>query len=196
MQSEKKCYLGIDVSKLWFDISMICVIDHQKEQMVTDRFDNSSEGLMLFGKWLKKHGVPSDENTLVVIENTGVYHRLIWEYCSHHNLNLHIGNAAQIKWSLGITRGKDDITDSQRLCNYCYRHKDELKATPALDPVFIELKDLMTARTRLIVQIKSIEVYLKELKLSNSKEVQKIMEQAHKAALSGLGKSLLQIEEE
>lgn len=196
MQSKKKCYVAIDVSKLWFDISVISVIDNKKEPMITDRFDNSSGGLVFLNKWLKKHGVPAGENTLVVIENTGVYHRLIWEYCSNHNLSIHIGNAAQIKWSLGITRGKDDVTDSQRLCNYCYRHADELKATPALDPVFLQLKDLMTARTKLLAQIKSIEVYLKELKLSNSKEVQKIMEQAHKAALSGLKKSLLQIEEQ
>src|SRR5829696_430789 len=196
MQIEKKCYFGIDVSKLWFDISLISVIDNQKAPMITDRFDNSSEGLVLLDKWLKKHQVPFGENTLVVIENTGVYHRLIWEYCSHHNLNLHIGNAAQIKWSLGITRGKDDATDSKRLCTYCYRHADELKATPALDPVFIQLKDLMTARSRLLKQINSIKVYLKELKLFNSKEVQKVIEQAQKAAWSGLQKSLLQIQGE
>lgn len=196
MQTNTKCYVGIDVSKLWFDVSFISVINHLKQAMVTQRFDNTSAGLTLMGRWLKSHDVPMNQDSLVVIENTGVYHRLIWQYCSTNNLPIHIGNAAQIKWSLGITRGKDDVTDSQRLCSYCYRHAEDLKTTPVLDPAFIQLKDLTTARSRLLSQIRSIEVYLKELKLSNSKELQKIMEQSHKAALSGLSKSLLQVEEQ
>jgi len=196
MQTERKCYLGIDVSKLWFDVSLTTVTDLQKQAMITDRFENTVAGLSLMGKWLKRHQVPMNADSLVVIENTGVYHRLIWEYCSSKGLPIHIGNAAQIKWSLGITRGKDDVKDSQRLCDYCYRHADKLKATPVLDPAFIQLKDLITARGRLLAQLNSMNVYLKELKSSNSKEVQRLLEQTHKAALEGLKKSLLQVEEQ
>jgi transposase len=164
--------------------------------MVMEKFDNTTLGLTAMNQWLKGHKVPMNHSTLVVIENTGVYHRLIWEYCTKKNLSLHIGNAAHIKWSLGITRGKDDITDSQRLCSYCYRHSDELKATPILDPVILQLKDLMTARTRLIGQINSTKVYLRELKQSNSKEAHSAMEKAHKAALDGMAKSLVLIEKQ
>lgn len=49
MQRERKCYLGIDVSKLWFDVSFISVIDHQKQAMITDRFENTMAGLALMG---------------------------------------------------------------------------------------------------------------------------------------------------
>ena len=196
MQIEKKCFIGIDVSKSWIDLSLMVILDGVKQDMITQKFDNHSEGFKLLDQWLKRHGVPFNDSTLVVIENTGVYHRLIWQYCTEKGLSLHIGNAAGIKWSLGITRGKDDVTDSQRLCSYCYRHADELKATPVLDPVILQLKDLMTARTRLIKQITSTRVYLKELNLSNSKEVQKAIEKAHKAALDGMKKSLDLIEEQ
>src|SRR5690606_14368819 len=150
MKKERKCYLGLDVSKLWFDVSVLIVTANQKEPMLTQRFNNSASGLELMDHWLGKLQVPKDERSLLVIENTGVYHRLIWEYCSAHHLPLHIGNAAQIKWSLGITRGKSDVTDSQRLCTYCYKHAEDSKATPVLNPVFLKLKDLMTARSRLL----------------------------------------------
>ena len=30
----------------------------------------------------KSKGVSFDENSLLVIENTGVYHRMVWEYCN------------------------------------------------------------------------------------------------------------------
>jgi transposase len=195
MNKEVKFYLGIDVSKSWFDISVMAVIDHQKQPMQTKRFDNTNEGLKQLDKWLKLGEVSFDENSLLVIENTGVYHRLIWEYCSTHSLPIYIGNAAHIKWSFGIARGKNDVIDSQRLCNYASKNADELKATAALNPVFIKLKDLMTCRVRLIEQTNSIKVHLGELKLSNTRETQQFMEQAHKAALKGIEKSIDQIEE-
>ena len=196
MKKQVRFYLGMDVSKFWVDITIMCVIDHQKQPVITERFDNDQAGLKLLDKWLKKHKVSFDNNSLLVIENTGVYHRLIWEYCSKHGLPLYIGNAAHIKWSFGIARGKNDKIDSQRLCTYAYKNADELKATPALNPVFIKLKDLMTSRSRLLAQQNSIKVYLKELKRSNSKETQQCIEEAHNAALDGIKQSLKTVEKQ
>lgn len=196
MKKQVRFYLGMDVSKLWVDIAIMCVIDHQKQPVISERFDNDQAGLKLLDKWLKKHKVSFDNNSLLVIENTGVYHRLIWEYCSKHGLPLYIGNAAHIKWSFGIARGKNDKIDSQRLCAYAYKNADDLKAAPVLNPVFIKLKDLMTSRSRLLAQQNSIKVYLKELKRSNSKETQQILEEAHKAALDGIKQSLKTVEKQ
>src|SRR4051812_21696564 len=112
MKQTTKFYMGIDVSKPFFDLSLLIVINHQKQPLVTNHFDNTAAGIKALHKWLKEQGVPFDENTLLVIENTGIYHRLIWRFCSDHNLPLHIGNAAHIKWSFGIARGKNDRIDS------------------------------------------------------------------------------------
>ncbi len=194
MEVSTKNYLGIDVSKPWFDVSLLPVIDHVKQPMITGRFDNSTEGMKLFKAWLKNHAVTCDENSLLVIENTGIYHRLIWSFCSKYNLQLHIGNAAHIKWSLGITRGKSDVIDSRRLCLYCCKQADELKATPALNPVFMKLKDLMSSRSRLVVQLHSTKNYLKEIQCTNDKALLSMLEKAHKAAIEGIRKSIGQIE--
>jgi transposase len=162
--------------------------------MITQRFDNTVLGMKLFKAWLKTNAINLDENSLLVIENTGVYHRLIWSFCSKYNLPLHIGNAAHIKWSLGITRGKSDVIDSRRLCLYCYKQADELKATPALNPVFMKLKDLMSSRSRLIAQLHSTKNYLKEIQCTNDKTLLPMLEKAHKAAIEGIKKSIEQIE--
>jgi transposase len=196
MKKEVKFYLGMDVSKLWFDITLMCVIDHKKQPTMGERFDNDAAGLKALHKWLKKHKVSFDENSLLVIENTGVYHRLVWEYCSANGLPLYIGNATHIKYSFGIARGKNDKIDSERLCTYAFKNAEELKATPVLNPVFLKLKDMMTARSRLLEQKNSIKVYLGEMKLSNSKETQLIIEQAHKAALEGITTSLKDVEKQ
>lgn len=195
MQVERKNYIGIDVSKLWFDVSLLVVVNHGKQPLVTERFDNTARGMKTFKTWLKLQQVSYDENSLLVIENTGVYHRLIWSFCSKHNLQLHIGNAAHIKWSLGITRGKNDVIDSQRLCMYCCKQADELKATPVLDPVFMKLKDLMSSRSRLVTQLHSTKNYIKEIQCTNDKALLSMMDKAHKAAIEGIKKSIVQIEE-
>ena len=194
MHTERKSYLGIDVSKLWFDVSLIAVVEHAKQPVITERFDNTPTGMKAFKKWLKLQKVSYDENSLVVIENTGVYHRLIWSFCSTCNLQLHIGNAAHIKWSLGITRGKNDVVDSKRLCMYCLKHSDELKATPPLDPVFMKLKDLMSSRSRLVSQLHSTKNYLNEIKCTDDKTLLTMLDKAHRAAIEGIKKSIEQIE--
>jgi transposase len=195
MQDLQKNYLGIDVSKPWFDVSLLIVVNHQKSPMLTERFDNSILGMKAFKKWLFTHAVSFDKNSLLVIENTGVYHRLLWSFCSKHHLQLHIGNAAHIKWSLGITRGKSDAIDSQRLCNYCFKQADELQATPALNPVFMKLKDLMSSRSRLVAQLHSTKNYIKEIQCTNDKVLLTMLDKAHKAALEGIKKSIVQLEE-
>lgn len=194
MLSTKQFYLGVDVSKPYFDASLMVVVDHLKHPVASRRFDNTSPGMNLFGKWLKTFGVTYDSNTLLVIENTGIYHRLLWSYCSHKKLPIHIGNAAHIKWSFGIARGKSDKIDSLRLCQYACKEADVLKASPALDPALLQLKDLMTARTKLLSQHNSIKTYIKELENINDAATQKILETSHQDALKGLESSIKKIE--
>lgn len=193
MNISRQAFIGIDVSKLHFDAALMIVDNHQKQPIITSRFDNTVPGLKTFGAWLRDHDVVA-EHTLLVIENTGIYHRQIWQFCGKHSIPVHIGNAAQIKWSLGIIRGKDDLTDSIRLCKYACKEADALKAAPALNPVLIRLKDLQTSRTRLITQLNSNLVYLRELKNINQKDDQKLLEQVYKTTIDGIRKSIKAIE--
>jgi transposase len=195
MQSINKFYLGLDMSKPYFDVSLLAVVNHQKQGVLSERFANDATGIKSFDKWLKKCKVSFDENSIVVIENTGIYHRLIWQYCAKTSLPIHIGNAAHIKWSFGIARGKNDKIDSQRLCQYACKHSDELKATPALNPGLLQLKDLMASRSKLLNQLNSNKSYLKELKAVNDKQVQAALEKAYKTAIAGLAKSIKDIEQ-
>lgn len=196
MKKQTCFFLGIDVSKQWFDISLMAVLNFQKQPMITERFLNTNEGLALLKKWLIAQNVKFDADTLLVIENTGIYHRLLWKFFSDNNIPIHIGNAAHIKKSFGIARGKNDKIDSQRLCSYAYKNDDELKATPVLNSVFLSLKDLITSRTRLKAQLGANKAYLKELKSINDQATQKMMEKAYKMAICGLKKSIAEIEKQ
>lgn len=194
MQNNSKYFIGIDVSKPFFDVALMPLINYQKQAIESAHFENTELGLKAFEKWLRKHKVSFDQNTVLVIENTGIYHRLLWAFCNKINLQIHIGNAAHIKWSFGIARGKNDKIDAIRLCKYACKEADELKMSKPLNPKLIQLKDLQTSRTRLLSQKNANETYLKELKSINDKVTQKALEQVYKTAIEGLTKSINAIE--
>lgn len=192
--NDTQFFIGIDISKPFFDAALMPVVQHQRKEAICAKFDNTLEGLKKFSKWLKSNKVVF-ENTLLVIENTGIYHRLLWAFCTKYHLPIHIGNAAHIKWSFGIARGKNDTIDSLRLCHYAFKEAEMLKAQPPLNPVVMQLKDLMTARTKLLSQINSLKTYLKELKNVNDIHIQLTIETAHKQAIEGMQTSLNNLEE-
>ena len=194
MDTSSSFYIGIDISKSWFDASLMAVINYSKQPMHTERFDNTKAGLKKFNQWLKKAKVAFNDQTLLVVENTGIYHRLLWQYCTDKKLPIHIGNAAHIKWSFGIARGKNDVIDSKRLCNYAFKESDILKAMPPLQASLMELKDLMSSRRKLVKQRSGIRQHLGELKTSNAKSVQATIEKAHKSAIEGINNSIKIIE--
>lgn len=192
----QKNYLGIDVSKLNFDVSLIAVINGRKQAVVISKFDNNTYGLKKFKSWLDDHHVSFDQNSLLVIENTGIYHRPIWNFCSTHLLPVFIGNAADLKWSFGIARSKNDKLDSIRLCEYAYKNHEDLKPTTALNRALITLKDLLSNRSKLLRQKNAIRQTLNELKVSNDKATQQLIQKLNKDALEGLKKSIRLIETE
>jgi len=194
MQNNIKYFIGIDMSKPFFDAAFMPVINHQKQAIQSAHFENSEIGLKSFQKWLKSHKVSFDKNTVLVIENTGIYHRLLWAFCNKINLQIHIGNAAHIKWSFGIARGENDKIDAIRLCKYACKELDELIMSKLLNSKLMQLKDLQTSRVRLLSQKNANQTYLKELNDINDKATQKALEQVYKTAIEGLEKSIIAIE--
>lgn len=188
--------MGMDVSKHWVDLALMKVVDHQKQPLTSARFDNSAAGMEALDGWLREQGVSFDHHSLLVIENTGVYHRPIWQYCTAAGLPLHIGNAAAIKWSLGLARGKSDGVDARRLCAYAYKEREDLRPTAHHNPELLQLKDLLRARSRLKQQAASIRVYLRELRHTSSADTQQLLEAAHGAALQGIKESIKAVEEQ
>jgi len=193
---KKKYFIGIDVSKHTLDVAFIVNELSSLSQPVWKQFNNTLQGLQQMKCWLAEMQVSLCDETIVVIENTGIYHRLLWQFFSHLQINLCIENAAQVKWSLGIARGKNDKVDSRRLALYAVRNADRLKPTPALHYVVMPLKDLLTVRNKLIVQTRSIETALKELKhVSTSSAETAALNKLLQPALKGLQQSLKQTEQ-
>ena len=62
MKPITKHFMGIDVSKPYFDLSLMKVINHQKENVLTRRFANTTAGIKAFHAWLIEQQVSFDEH--------------------------------------------------------------------------------------------------------------------------------------
>lgn len=45
-------FIGIDLSRPWFDASLLTVESGQKLPIKTERFDNNTKGIHSFERWL------------------------------------------------------------------------------------------------------------------------------------------------
>jgi transposase len=190
----KKFYVGIDVSKKTIDVAFIAQLGEQKTDPRWKVFDNTDPGFHQMKTWLKKEGVTLECNTIFVIENTGLYHRRLVSFCNRLQIQLCIENGAQVKWSLGIARGKSDKVDSRRLATYALRFADRLKPAAALHEGIQAVKDLITLRNRHITQLSALRSNLKELKLTSDLAAVKELEKIHKPLITATKNTILKIE--
>lgn len=191
---KKNYFVGIDVSKQTLDVAFIVAQNDEKTQPCWKVFDNDEQGLSALRTWLQSNHVPFNDHTLFVIENTGLYHRKLVNFCNKHQLQLCIENGAQVKWSLGIARGKSDKVDSRRLATYAVRFADRLKPAAALHEGIQAIKDLITLRNRHIVQLSSLRTHLKELKATTNPKAVKELEKIHLPLIRAMKAAIQKIE--
>jgi len=186
--------IGVDVSKLTLDVSLVLaegLLRHSRGSIV---IANTPEGLKELRIWLKQQRVVFNETTKVVMENTGMYHRLLVSWIKRWGFHYCVDNAARIKWSLGITRGKDDKVDSQRIAMYAAKNLQELHWNNASEERLMLLKDLLTTRETVLQQIQQLRVPLNERKQYLDEKLIQEMELLLSPALTGLKESLKKLD--
>lgn len=186
--------IGIDVAKLTLDVSLVFVDGHLRYARGSITIANTPVGLKELRRWLKKQGVGFNATTKVVMENTGIYHRLLVTWIKKEGFDYCVDNAARIKWSLGITRGKDDKVDSQRIAMYAAKNLQELRWNNASEERLILLKDLLTTRESLLQQIHQLRVPFNERKQYLDERQIKEMEKLLTPAIMGLKDSLKKLD--
>ena len=160
----KKYFIGIDLSKLTFDV----VIYDPKTQKAMKHFktNNDLKGFNTFIRKLKEMKIKLGE-AFVCLEYCGVYGLEIGFFMDG-KIDYCFCNPLHIKRSLGLTRGKSDKLDALKISRFCYLFRDELSPQKMPSDVMLKLKALMSERAR-IVKSKVIEKQvLNELKSSLS----------------------------
>lgn len=185
-----KFSIGIDLANLTFVAS---ILTHLNKAIITKLFNNDEEGFNQFVKWLKKNKVTA-ENSVIVMESTGVYSEKFCHYLYEKSYLICVENALKVKRAFGISPRKNDIIDSKRIAEYAFRFYDKLKFWKPSEQLIEQVKSLLSLREYLSIQVSSHMASLKALK---KKQVQsKFALDTHLSVINDFKKKVKAIEEE
>lgn len=141
-----KYFVGIDISKLTLDVALL------SNGTVIDLFQiaNSEKGVKDMLQLIQKDNKCSRRNTLFCAEQMGIYGKFLEMGLTKSRYRLCLEPPLQIKFSMGIQRGKSDALDAQRIATYAWQNHLQLKIWQPPRPVLEQLRALTTLRKRLV----------------------------------------------
>ena len=187
-----KHFLGIDVSKEFFDA--VLLLEDKKEQPIHNQFANDYKGIRALVKWLKEQG-STNENTLICLEHTGMYGKLIIKYLIRFNFSLWVEMSLRIIKSIGIQRGKNDKIDAERIALYALKNVESATIYKAPRQVVEKIRTLLSLRDKLTTQKTTLLRYENEM-ASFDPELTKLSKKYNKNTIVGMNKDLLNIEKQ
>jgi len=158
----KNLFIGIDFSKLKFDVSFFEI--GKMNEIYHCEFTNDKEGFSSLLKWIASLSTVKCEDWLFCGEHTGLYCVGLTEFLLKKNLFIWLENPLRIKRSSGIKREKSDKTDSREIAEYAYRYQDRARAYELPEKAFGELQLLLAFRERLVKNKVSLEVSGSEMR--------------------------------
>jgi len=185
-----KYFVGIDISKLTVDVSF----ESDNDQVTHLKLKNDLSGFQALGRILAESALHGT-NTLICMENTGLYHQALADYLLDANFTVWVENPTQIKWSIGIQRGKNDKVDSARILSYAKRNVDKLVTYRKKTHGLKQLADLLALRRRLITCEKTMKIPVGELIKSGSKEQAQLIDQLSLEPIRALKRQIKIVED-
>ena len=86
------------------------------------------------------------------MEHTGTYGLLFYGWLAQQGILFCVESGLHIKRSLGMTRGKNDAVDAERIADYALTHKAKLKPYEMPSPLLVKIKQLLTYREQMEAQ--------------------------------------------
>jgi transposase len=183
-------FLGIDVSKEYFDAAII--LNGDKTHRLHNQFTNDVKGLKELVKWLFSIDA-TNQNTLVCLEHTGMYSKIIIHHLLSKEFNLWVEMSLKIIRSIGVQRGKNDKLDAERIAFYAFKNQEEAQVYQPQRAVIEQVKKLMSLREHLLTTKAMLIRNTNELKRFEPK-LSKIHAKYSKATLKGIETDLKNIE--
>ena len=148
--------VGVDVSKITLDIFI-------KPFAMSLTISNDSKGFNQWWTEMKKVLQP-DCRVMVVMEHTGMYSSKFESFLKKLGVDYCKIPALEIKRSLGMTRGKNDKIDAERIAGYGWLRRDILTADTHLSKEIETLKHLLNLRLKIVRDRAGYVNRIKEMK--------------------------------
>jgi len=180
--------LGIDVSRNTLDVYSI----EAKEHIQIENNANGFKGLL---KWCKTFEIRL-EKAIVAMEYTGGYEYKLVQFLESKSISYIRIPGLAIKNSQGISRGKTDKLDAQRIARYTDERQKDLDPSNPLNHSIIELKDMMSLRKRLVRELAGYKASYKERMHMHPDKKNDSVTKIYKTRIAQNEKTLADMEEE
>jgi transposase len=191
MKKKFDYYIGMDVSKLTLDVTILYERENVTETMHY-KIENNEKSIAQFVKYkLCKYDL---KQLMFCFEDTGIYSMPLAYYLYDHELTYWQVPSVEIKRSKGIARGKDDKIDSKDIAFYASTHMHKFRQGKMSAKSIQQLRLLFTEREKVL---KALALFEKtsENKGFISKEVFNAVASVNKPVINQLKKTLKNIEE-
>ena len=160
---KKKWFIGIDISKKTLDAVIYDACKKRSDETNYRKVSNSEEGYKELLRWLKSKRVPL-ASVVVGMEHTGAYGFDLRLFLESHGIDYCAFMPLALKYSLGLSRGKNDKVDAERIAAYTYDRREKLVYSKLSGSVVLRLRELSNERKRLVKQRAEHETVLTEMK--------------------------------
>ena len=188
-----KNFIGIDISKTWFDVAVIKA--NQSIENVHNQFSQTPDGFKKMVTWLHKQDIILNDETLFCMEYTGIYNSGLVNFFVEQQAQLWVEMPLRIKRSTGFERGSDDKTCAIKIAGYAFRYQDKMQLWRPVDSSIEKIKNLISQRDRVINAITQLTVPIKELSECGCKSEAKELEKVQRSSLKALKKTKDSIEQ-
>jgi transposase len=140
-------FIGVDISKATLDWAVY----DGKTIVLQSQSANSEAGIKTTLKLIKALSGFKVAESVCCMEHTGIYNAHLLSYLRKVSLPIWLENSLQIKKSGGLQRGKNDAIDAQRIAEYAFRFRDQMRLWQPPRPVLQKLAALSALRQRLLL---------------------------------------------
>lgn len=193
MSKVLKNFIGIDISKSYFDVALIILM--HPGQHIHHQFSQCKNGFKKMLQWLEQQGVFINEETIFCMEYTGIYNTGLVNFLVEQKAQLWVEMPLRIKRSCGFERGSNDKTSSVKIAAYAFRHQDQVQLWRPLDSSIEKIKNLIAQRDRIVNAITGLTVPVKEMLECGCADEARQLEKLQKSPLKALQKSKNAIEQ-
>ena len=188
------CYfIGIDIAKDTLDWA---VYTQQHGILLSTHTNNTLKGIKEALTQLK--ALPGWNSTQAVycMEHTGIYNTHLLGVLYESKFSIWLESSLQIKQAGGMQRGKTDKIDAQRIAQYAYRFRDQIRLWEPPREVIQKLAFLSATRQRLNQAYNMLAVPVAEQETFITKSLQKTLKGNVKKSLTALKEEQKMVEQQ
>lgn len=183
---EIRYFIGVDVSKATLDWAVF----DGKSIVLQSHSENTEAGIKATLKLLKDLPNFKASESVCCAEHTGIYNAHLLAYLHKLSFPLWLESSLQIKKAGGLQRGKTDAIDAQRIAEYAFRFRDQMRLWQPPRPVLQRLAALSSLRQRLILVRRQLQQPLTEQQGFVDGALQKQLSKNCQASLKALNADL------